>query len=75
MTYYTDPTSKGGVFDSGNNNWITALRPCSGIAPAQCPASVVARMTGNLLWLFGHGPAGGIVPSVPNSQGVTPAGS
>jgi hypothetical protein len=75
MTYYTDPTSKGGVFDSGNNNWINALRPCSGIAPAQCPANVVARMTGNLLWLFGQGPTGGIVPSVPNWKEVTPSGS
>jgi hypothetical protein len=74
MTYYTDPTSKGGVFDSGNNNWIYALMPCPGNS-AQCPSGVVARMTGNLLWLFGQGPAGTILPSAANWQMVTPAGS
>jgi hypothetical protein len=74
MTYYTDPTSKGGVFDSGNNNWINALTPCPG-GGAQCPAGPVARMTGNLLWLFGQGPAGVIMPSVANWQAVIPAGS
>ncbi|MGD0255032.1 MAG: N,N-dimethylformamidase beta subunit family domain-containing protein [Acidimicrobiales bacterium] len=74
MTYYTDPTSKGGVFDSGNNNWINSLTPCPGDG-AQCPAGPVARMTGNLLSLFGQGPAGAILPSVANWQAVTPAGS
>lgn len=28
MTYYSDPTSGGGVFDSGTNNWIYSLRSC-----------------------------------------------
>ena len=32
MTYYTDPTSKGGVFDTGDNNWINSLTPCTGAA-------------------------------------------
>ena len=28
MTYYTDPTSDAGVFDSGTNSWIPSLGPC-----------------------------------------------
>jgi hypothetical protein len=74
MTYYTDSTSNGGVFDTGNNNWIYALTPCTG-ASSQCPANVVGQMTGNLLWLFGQGPAGSILPSVANWQALTPKGS
>jgi len=67
MTYYTDPKSDGGVFDSGTNNWIYAMRTCSqGESP--CPAHVLREVTGNLLWLFGQGPAGRIIPSSPNWQ-------
>jgi hypothetical protein len=33
------------------------------------------KITGNLLWLFGQGPAGHIIPSVANWQQVAPAGS
>ena len=65
MTYYTDPASKAGVFDSGTNNWIAALTPC---APAvrSCPAPFVRRVTGNLLRRFAGGPAGAIAPSHAN---------
>jgi hypothetical protein len=56
MTYYTDRTSGAGVFDSGTNNWVHAL-------DAQ---PLVAIMTGNLLRVFGLGPAGRTQPSVAN---------
>jgi hypothetical protein len=55
MTYYTSPTSKAGVWDSGTNNWIPSLTN-----------HTIADITGNLLWLFGQGPAGKLRPSSPN---------
>lgn len=74
MTYYTEPSGDGGVFDSGDNNWIYAMQPCVP-ASSTCPATTVDQITGNLLWLFGQGPAGKIEPSVSNLQSVVPAGS
>ena len=68
MTYYSDPSSKGGVFDSGTVNWINTLTPC--VTGYACSAPVVQQMTGNLLWLFGQGPAGSIIPPKPNWQTV-----
>jgi hypothetical protein len=73
-TYYTTASSKAGVFDSGNNNWIFSLRPCPASA-VMCSAGVMQKITGNLLWLFGQGPAGRLVPSVTNWRQVVPAGS
>lgn len=55
-TYYTDPKSDAGVFDSGTVEWI----------PDLTRSPLVARMTGNLLSLFGKGPAGHAQPSEPN---------
>jgi hypothetical protein len=66
-TYYTQATSKGGVFASGTNGWIVAMG-CTPAA-ATCPAAALDRMTGNLLRLFGSGPAGNLEPSVANWQG------
>jgi hypothetical protein len=74
MTYYTDPKSHGGVFDSGTVNWINTLLPCPA-GQGDCPAGLTDQITGNLLWLFGQGPAGLVVPSVANWQTVTPPGS
>jgi hypothetical protein len=74
MTYYTDPASKAGVFESGTVSWISRLTICEA-APGPCPARDVARITGNLLRLFGEGPAGRFQPSVPNASTVTPPGS
>jgi hypothetical protein len=73
MTYYTTASSKAGVFDTGDNNWIYSLNPCP--KNRSCPADITEKMTSNLLWLFGQGPAGRIVPSVANTQQVVPAGS
>jgi hypothetical protein len=73
MTYYTDPTSGGGVFDSGTVNWIYALSPCS--TSVSCPSAAVQKITGNLLWLFGQGPAGKSIPSAPNWRSISPPGS
>lgn len=64
MTYYTDPAGGGGVWDSGTSNWIPAMLDCQGAPP--CPAGAVAAMTGNVLKLFGTGPAGRTQPSQPN---------
>jgi hypothetical protein len=74
MTYYTDSRSNGGVFDSGTVNWINTLLPCAS-GPGSCPAPLTDQITLNLLWLFGQGPAGTVVPAVPNWQHVTPPGS
>ncbi len=74
MTYYTDPASKAGIFESGTVSWISRLTVCEK-APGPCPATEVARITGNLLRLFGQGPAGKLEPSVANAAQVTPAGS
>jgi hypothetical protein len=73
-TYYTTASGKAGVFDSGNNNWIYSLTPCSK-RTTTCPSAVMSKITENLLWLFGQGPAGRFGPSVANWQYVVPAGS
>jgi hypothetical protein len=65
MTYYTDPSSGAGVWDSGTVNWIYALGS----------SQPVATITGNLLRLFGQGPAGKRIPSNPNWRTIVPAGS
>jgi hypothetical protein len=65
MTYYTDPASKAGVFDSGTNNWIAALTPCAPVGRS-CPAQFVRQVTGNLLRRFAARPAGAIAPSHAN---------
>ncbi len=74
MTYYTDPTSRAGVLDTGTVNWIYAMTPCGASAPG-CPAAQVREITGNILRLFGQGPAGITTPSVPNWWTLTPPGS
>ena len=74
MTYYTDPQSQAGVFESGAVSWIARLTTCAP-APGACPAPEVAKITGNLLRVLGQGPAGRIEPPVPNWQQVTPPGS
>jgi hypothetical protein len=69
MTYWSDPTSGAGIFDSGTTNWIPSLAPCAPAA-SSCPASMVAKITGNLLSLFGKARAGRVQPSRPNWQGI-----
>ena len=67
MTYYTDPTSRSGVIATGTNNWIGSMSPCPGAQPAAaCPAPALQQITGNVLRLFGGGPAGRSQPSVTN---------
>lgn len=62
MTYYTE-ASKAGVFDTGTCAWIPDL--------STIPA--VAEMTGNVLRLFGAGPAGDTEPSVANWSDFVPS--
>jgi hypothetical protein len=70
MTYFTYPHDGAGVIDTGNNNWIDAMGTCT---PRVC--SALDRITGNILWLFGHGPAGRYRPSRSNLGSITPQGS
>lgn len=70
MTYYTDPKSEAGVWDSGTNNWIADLAPCA--AGEHCPSPVVRKITANLLRVLGSGPAGLLRPSSPNWRGLYP---
>jgi hypothetical protein len=74
MTYYTEPSSKAGIFESGTVSWISRLSICDP-APGPCPATDVQRITGNLLQVFGEGPAGVTEPSVANWSSVQPPGS
>jgi len=74
MTYYTDPVGGGGVIDTGTVNWIHAMSPCPGTV-TNCPATAVQEITGNILRVFGRGPAADSRPSVANWQSVQPAGS
>lgn len=74
MTYYTDPRSEAGIVDTGNNNWINAMGyscPRTGL----CASSELQKITGNLLWLFGQGPAGRTHPSRSNLGVIRPLGS
>jgi hypothetical protein len=64
-TYYTDPVSGAGVFDSGINSWIPDLAPCPS-ATGRCPAALFGQLTANLLAVLGAGPAGHADPSSPN---------
>lgn len=74
MVYFTNPSSNAGVIDTGNNIWIGDLRKCPADV-ADCPAPVLDKITGNILRLFGEGPAGLIEPSVSNVNAVAPPGS
>jgi hypothetical protein len=69
MTYWTDRSSQAGIFDSGTTNWIPSLAPCA-LSAASCPAPMIGKITGNLLALFGKGPAGRYEPSVANWQTI-----
>jgi hypothetical protein len=73
MTYYTDPHSGAGVIDTGNNNWINAMTACP--SHGGCAAGELQLITGNILRLFGLGPAGRRMPSRSNLSSVRPAGS
>lgn len=70
-TYYTMASSEAGVFQSGTTEWIPSLAPC---VPAQvdCPATSLAKLTDNLLRVFGQGPVGLRHPSVANWQQFYP---
>jgi hypothetical protein len=74
MVYFTDPQSEAGVIDTGNNIWIGDLRPC-GADDSSCASPIIRRITTNILWLFGQGPAGLLQPSDANAADVSPAGS
>ncbi len=64
-TYYTMATGHAGIFQSGTNSWIPHLVGCPPSTP-HCPDYYIRIMTGNLLKLFGGGPAGLTQPSISN---------
>jgi len=64
VSYYTT-RSGAGVFDSGNTNWIGALKCVEPTTKATCNWHIW-RATRNLLEAFGAGPAGEAHPSRPN---------
>lgn len=70
MSYYTDPTSHAGIWDSGTNNWIPALEPGNGETPAT--AVQIQTITANLFRLFGQASAGTLHPSTPNWHSLYP---
>jgi len=73
FTYYTDPASGAGVIDTGDTVFIGDLRSCNlGISGCQ---PVLLRIVGNLLRVFGQGPAGHLEPPRPNWRSVQPSGS
>jgi hypothetical protein len=74
FTYYTSPTSRAGVLDTGDTTFITDLTPCATPA-ATCPQPTLTRIVGNILRLFGQGPAGDHQPSVANWSSISPSGS
>ena len=74
MSYYTDPTSHAGIIDTGTVNWINSLSTCAPGATG-CQPGKVQRITGNILRLFGEGPAGLKVASEPNWSGFQPTTS
>jgi len=78
MTYYTDARGGAGVLDVGTSGWIPALsHDRSGCGPSgrpagpRCASSVIRRITGNILRVFGRGPAGHRHPSAANWRRVT----
>jgi hypothetical protein len=73
MTYYTDPHGGAGVIDTGTNHWINALgtdhQGCH--RGGVCASAVLRQITGNILRVFGQGPAGLTHPSAPNWRQIT----
>lgn len=63
MLYYTDPKSDAGVISTGTIGWVGFLNSCGPGVPCQ----TVQRITGNVLRLFGQGPAGRTEPSQSNT--------
>ena len=73
MVYFTNPQSKAGIIDTGNNVWVGDLRPCA--SSSECPAATLTVITNNILRLFGQGPAGAFEPAVSNVDSIIPPGS
>jgi hypothetical protein len=74
MTYYTAVSSGSGILDTGTNNWIPALgydRVGCSRAGKVCARRALSQITGNILRIFGLGPAGRTHPSAPNWRQVT----
>ena len=66
MVYFTDPHSKAGVLDTGNNVWIGDLQGCAPLTQS-CAAPILVKITRNILQVFGEGPSGIRLPAVSNA--------
>lgn len=64
MTYYSNPGSQAGVWDTGTIDWVGSVAMS---CPSCAPPNPVTWITGNVLAAFGTGPAGLIHPSVANA--------
>jgi hypothetical protein len=74
MSYYTDPKTGAGVLDLGTNNWIPALtndHSGCGRGTSPCVSAALQQITGNIMRVFGAGPAGLTEPSIANWRQVT----
>ena len=74
FVYHTNPTSHAGVIDTGTVNWIWAMDSCIATHPS-CPDNKVQTITGNILRVFGSGPAGLTQPVIANAVRIQPQGS
>ena len=64
------PGSSTRATTTGSTRWATRVG-----APRPCASAELQRITGNLLWRFGQGPAGLTRPSRSNLGGIAPLGS
>lgn len=66
-TTYYNAASGAGVFDAGTQSWVCAM---SGACAAHGAATVLRRITDNLLLLFARGPAARTFPARDNTAAV-----
>ena len=74
FVYHVNAKSHAGIIDTGTVNWIWAMSSCVAKRPT-CPDNNVQMITGNILKVFGAGPAGLIQPVIANATRIQPSGS
>ena len=72
--YHANHKSHAGVIDTGTVNWIWAMDSCVASRPS-CPDTKIRTITGNILRVFGTGPAALTEPVVANATKIQPSGS
>lgn len=74
FVYHVNAASHAGVIDTGTVNWIWAMDSCVARHP-RCPDNEIQAITGNILRVFGQGPAGLSQPVIANATRIQPTGS